>query len=108
MLGDADTDSDSGFVRHSLDALARLRRGWPPDRRVLANARYAEHWLVIRRDETTGYQFIGFPPGVAGTNVHVHRNRACDRSDSGLGAVGRWQVDQDRQGAADIGSVRSG
>jgi hypothetical protein len=29
---------------------------------MLADARYAERWRVIRRDDTTGYQFIGFPP----------------------------------------------
>ena len=55
-------DPDSAFLRRSVAALTRLRNGWRPNKSMLADARYAEHWLVIRRDDTTGYQFIGFPP----------------------------------------------
>ena len=55
-------DPDSAFLRRSVAALTRLRSGWRPNKSMLADARYAECWLVIRRDDTTGYQFIGFPP----------------------------------------------
>jgi hypothetical protein len=55
-------DPDSAFLRRSVAALTRLRSGWRPNKSMLADARHAEHWLVIRRDDTTGYQFIGFPP----------------------------------------------
>jgi hypothetical protein len=55
-------DPDSAFLRRSVAALTRLRSGWRPNKSMLADARHAECWLVIRRDDTTGYQFIGFPP----------------------------------------------
>lgn len=62
MRAHSDTDSDSAFIGRSFEALVRLREGWRPDTNLLAKARHAEQWVVIRRDERVGYQFIGFPP----------------------------------------------
>lgn len=62
MTDSTNTEPESTFLDRSLEALARLREGWRPDGNLLATARYAEYWRVIRRDDTTGFQFIGFPP----------------------------------------------
>jgi len=46
-------------VRNCLEILRRLRGGWRPSRRLLADARRAARWSVARSAEAAAYQFIG-------------------------------------------------
>jgi hypothetical protein len=58
---DAQRTEESGLadLRRSLATLGRLRAGWRPDERLLADVRCAERWTVTRHDDAKVYQFVG-------------------------------------------------
>ena len=46
-------------VRSCLETLRRLRGGWRPSQRLLADARHAARWSVARSADAAAYQFVG-------------------------------------------------
>ena len=90
----ARTDPSPGVadLRRSLATLGRLRAGWQPDERLLADATRAERWTVRRHDDAMVCQFVGHvSQRSGGTSLIIATVLAID-SDAGwaLLAGNRW------------------
>ncbi len=65
----ADADSDD-LSRRSLRILQRMREGWCPDERLLADARRMRSWSIARGGDKT-YQFAGVAADASGITSTV-------------------------------------